>query len=113
MSVYAHGDGCDAMHACVEVLFALHEAYGHGDGCEATYACACFCVWACTRRMLTETMHHACVCGSVLMHKAHAHSDCCEAMRICKYVYAYIRCMRSCSHARYCVHVCYYEYEPS
>jgi hypothetical protein len=85
--------GCACMCECVNKVYALcqmYKAYAHGDCCEAMHACVGVCVWACTRRMVTviaarRCMHmweFLCFC----MQQAYGHNDCCEAMNVCAYL---------------------------
>ena len=52
----------------------MTKAHAHGDCCEAMHACA-FCVFFCTRRMLTVIAAMPCMYVPLV-----AHCDRCEAM---------------------------------
>jgi hypothetical protein len=75
------------MHACACLCVVMHKAHAHGDCCEAMHACVGVCVWACTRRMVTVIAARRCmrVCECVfgLVQGAWSHCDCCEAMHAC------------------------------
>jgi hypothetical protein len=45
---------------CWSVSFRFYKAYAHGDCCEAMHACVGVRVWACTRRMLTVIAARRC-----------------------------------------------------
>ena len=77
---HAHGDCCEAMHACiclvcsyaqgafaarrcmrVPLVAHMNKAHGHSDCCEAMHACVGVCVWAWSRRMLTVIAARRCM----------------------------------------------------
>jgi hypothetical protein len=51
---------------CQSVCLGLHKAYAHGDCCEAMHACVGVCIWACTNRMVmviaAKQCMHVCEC---------------------------------------------------
>jgi hypothetical protein len=46
---------------CFCLCVLMHKVHAHGDCCEAMHACVGVCVWACTRRMVTVIAARRCM----------------------------------------------------
>jgi hypothetical protein len=69
------------MHACVGVCVLMHKAHAHGDCCEAMHACACFvCAHEYSVCAQSFLRGGACMCVSVCLNRLYAHCYSCEAM---------------------------------
>ena len=68
-------------YACVcgSECLGLHKADAHGDCCEAMHACVGVRVWACTRRMVAARQ---CMYVWKCVYGAHGHSDRCETKHV-------------------------------